>query len=64
MGLPEDVNSAIVHIQRLISIMNQARLAAIALNMASGPVGWALAGVGLAATGVMVYEMAENEVRG
>lgn len=45
LGLPEDIDSAIYKIQRLISIMNQVRLAAIALY--AGPGGVIIAGLSL-----------------
>jgi len=50
LGLPENIQAAVTQIQRLISIMNQLRLAAIALQAASGPIGWGLAAVGVATT--------------
>ena len=46
MGLPPEIEAQVRYLQRLIAILNQARLAALALQAASGPVGWALAGVG------------------
>jgi len=64
MGLSEDINDAITKIQRIISVLNSARLAMIALQAATGPMGWALAGVGLVATGFQAYDMAEYELRG
>lgn len=64
MGLPEDFDEAAQKIQMIISLLNQARLAAIALNAASGPTGWVLAGVGLAATGIQAIETIEYATRG
>ena len=64
LGLPDEIDAQVVKVQRLIMLLNSARLAAIALHAASGPVGWALAGVGLVATGLTAYEMAEYELRG
>lgn len=55
-GLPEDIDSAISKMQRMIMIANQLRLTIIALEAASGPVGWALAGVGLLTTAVTTGE--------
>lgn len=50
MGLPDDIGSAINDIQRMILLTNQLRLSMIALQAASGPIGWTLAGMGLAVT--------------
>lgn len=46
-GGDENLEHAISLMQRAIAITNQLRLAMIALHAASGPVGWALALVGL-----------------
>ena len=64
LGLPEDVNDAVMKIQMLIAIANQLRLAFIALSVASGPLGWALAGVGVAASFVAAGSFFEGEMRG
>jgi len=50
MGLPEDISQGIMLVQRLISTLNQLRLTMIALQAASGPLGWWLALTGLAST--------------
>ena len=50
-GLPEDIDKGITKIQQMIAVMNALRLAAIALQTAAGPTGWALAGVSLIASG-------------
>ena len=50
MGLPEDVTRGLELVQRLISTLNQLRLTMIALEAASGPLGWWLALTGLAST--------------
>lgn len=50
MGLPEDVEKAITLIQRLITLLNQLRLTMIALESATGPIGWGLALTSLAST--------------
>ena len=49
LGLPEDVNSAVMKLQRLIGIANQLRLVIYALNaaMTGTPAGAILAGLGL-----------------
>ena len=54
LGLPEDVEAAIVRLQRLIAVLNTVRLAIIALETASGPYGWAMAGLGLLTTAATV----------
>jgi len=46
LGLPEDIDEQIRKIQRFIMIVRLAHTAVIALNAASGPIGWALAIVG------------------
>lgn len=50
LGLPEDMEVAVTTVQRLIMVMNQLRLAAIALQAASGPIGWAMAAVSIGAS--------------
>lgn len=50
MGLGEDVTKAITIVQRMISTLNMLRTTMIALQLASGPWGWAMAGIGLAGT--------------
>lgn len=67
LGLPEDMEQAVVLVQRLISAMNQLRLAAIALQVASGPIGWALAAVSAVSavwTGVEWADSAYDQMRG
>lgn len=56
MGLPEDVDDAIAHIQKLISILNMLRLTMIAVQAASGPIGWAMAAVSVGGTAVTIAE--------
>lgn len=48
LGLPEEIDSAIAKVQRLISILNMLRLTMIAVHVAAGPIGWALALIGVA----------------
>lgn len=50
LGLPEDLERGIITFQRFIVAANQARLAAIALQTAAGPVGWGLAAVSIGVT--------------
>lgn len=48
MGLPPEIDAAIMKIQRLIAMLNTLRLTMIAVHAASGPIGWALALIGVA----------------
>ena len=48
IGLPEEVDAAIMQIQRFIALMNMLRLTLIAFETASGPLGWAMAGLSAA----------------
>lgn len=64
MGLSEEIDEAIAQIQRLIAILNSARLAIAALEAASGPIGWALAAVQVGTTLFSVADMIEYEMRG
>jgi len=68
MGLPENVEAAVAQVQRLISIINQLRLAIVALQvarMAAGDVtAWIGAGVAVTSVGYTVYDTAENALRG
>jgi hypothetical protein len=64
MGLPDDVSRAISGIQRMIVLTNQLRIAMLALQAASGPVGWALAGLGLAVTAFSYADAITYESRG
>ena len=64
LGLPENIDHAIVRMQRFIALLNQARLATIALSAASGQYGWAIAGIGLAATVVSTNDLMYDLSRG
>lgn len=48
MGLGEDMTKIISTLQRTIMLLNQMRVAIHALELSSGPVGWALFGVSMA----------------
>ena len=50
LNAPENIRSAIMNVQRLITLLNTLRLTILAVEAASGPIGWALAGVGIVAT--------------
>jgi len=51
MGLPENIDQAVAKIQQLIMTIRLLHSAIIALEAASGPIGWAFAGVGIATAG-------------
>ena len=57
-GLPEDINSAISLIQRMTMTIRILHTAMIALQVASGPIGWALAAVGITAAAITAYDVA------
>jgi len=59
-----NVADAIAKFQRMIAITNQLRLALIALNAASGPVGWALAIIGATSFAVTTSEFLYDEMTG
>ncbi len=46
LGLPENIDAAINKVERLVMVIRLLHTSAIALEAATGPVGWALAGVG------------------
>jgi len=48
LGLPPEQEKLIREIQITITLLNQLRLTMIAVQAASGPIGWALAGIGAA----------------
>ena len=60
----EDAKEAIAQTQKLIMIMNQARLAILALRAAmflgAGPMGWALAGVATASLMINAVDVTES----
>jgi len=43
LGLPPHLDQAVTHIQEITAMLNQLRLALLAVQTASGPGGWALA---------------------
>jgi hypothetical protein len=61
LGLPENIDQAISKVQRLIMTIRLLHTAMIALEAASGPIGWALALVGVASallsTGDLIYDV-------
>jgi len=57
----EDFNEAIATVQRFIFIINSLRISILALEASSGPVGWALAGLGILSAGVFALDEVSNE---
>lgn len=55
-GLPENIDEAVMRIQRLIAVLNLLRATLIAVQAASGPIGWLGAGAGALAT---IYGVAD-----
>ena len=64
LGLPEDLERGAIVIQRFIMLLTQARLAALALQAASGPVGWGIAAVGIVGTALTAGDTLEYMLRG
>lgn len=71
LGLPEDMKVAISRIQRLIAVLNQLRLALIAVQAArlstGDPLAWAMAGLGAATFLVSAGDFREqlaDDIRG
>lgn len=52
----DNLDAAISKMQQAIAVANALRLAMISANMASGPIGWALAAVGIIGAGVAASE--------
>ena len=61
LGLPEDIEQGIVRIQRLIMAVRLAHAALIAMQAAAGPIGWALAGVGIVSAAWTAYDVISVE---
>ncbi len=61
LGLPEDIEQGIVRIQRLIMAARLAHAALIAMQAAAGPIGWALAGVGIVSAAWTAYDVISVE---
>lgn len=60
MGLSPDVQQAINQLQRLIMTVRSVQVAINLMYAASGPVGWALAAVGLGTAVFMTADFAES----
>jgi hypothetical protein len=60
LGLPENIDQAIMKVERLVMTIRLLHTAMIALEAASGPIGWALAivagGTALLSMGDLVYD--------
>jgi hypothetical protein len=59
-----NVSEAIARLQKMIAITNQLRLAFIALHAASGPIGWALAIIGVAGFTISTAETMRDDMTG
>jgi len=64
LGLPEDVQRQIQSLQNLIRVLNSARLAIRAFEMASGPIGWAMAAASVVSAAFTFGDMLDYELRG
>jgi hypothetical protein len=60
LGLPENMNQAIQLVQRLTMVIRLAHSAIIALEMASGPIGWWRAGLAIVGTVFAVGSFTES----
>ncbi len=58
LNLPDDIEQGIARLQRLIMTIRLTHTALIALEAASGPLGWALAGVGIVSAAWTAYDVA------
>jgi len=58
LGLPEDSSIMVItqRVQQLTMIVRQLHTSAILLQTASGPIGWAMAGISFASLGMSLYE--------
>lgn len=59
MGLPEDVDAVVTRLQRVISMLIMLRTSYMLAMAATGPVGWAMAGVGIVGTALTIAEEVE-----
>jgi len=57
----EDFNEAIATVQRFIFIINSLCISILALEASSGPVGWALAGLGILSAGAFALDEVSNQ---
>ena len=64
LGLPENIDAAIAKVQHLVMVIRLLHTAAIALEAASGPLGWALALVGVASAALSMGDLVYDVTRG
>ena len=64
LGLPENIDQAIAKVQRLIMTIRLLHTAMIALQTAAGPIGWALAAIGIISAALTFGDMAYDYTRG
>jgi hypothetical protein len=64
LGLPENIDVAINKIQRMVMVIRLLHTSMIALEAASGPIGIALAAVGLVSFGVTTGDLVYDLTRG
>jgi len=57
LGLPDDIQAGIEPIRRMTAALIALRLALHQVEMAAGPVGWALAGISFVSLGFSAYDM-------
>ncbi len=58
LGLPPPLDEAAVKVQRFIMLLNQLRIQIMLFEAASGPLGWALAGIGAIGFAVTIPDQA------
>lgn len=64
LGLPENITEAIRKVEQLVMVIRLLHTAAIALEAASGPIGWALALVGAASAVLSLGDLMYDTTRG
>jgi len=64
MGLPPEVTRFLREIEKMIRILNQLRLAMLAVQAAAGPIGWAYAAVSVATFAVSASDSFYQDTRG
>ena len=62
LGIPEDspINQAVAKTQQLVMVVRQLHTAVLLLQAASGPIGWAMAGIGVAGVAVSSVEFIQS----
>lgn len=64
LGLPENIDQAIAQVQRLVMNIRLLHTAMVALEAASGPIGWALVIVGTASALLSMGDLVYDYTRG